>query len=100
MTAYKTARNTFSNSLPADYDRNDATKVAHAKEQFKPMLHNNNEYMTARDEFKQLYTQYKTIDRDPQYSVIKKLVEIYEFEHLMYLTTLDIIIGIVGEYLS
>ena len=40
-TAFTKVRNTFSNSLPSDYNRNDAIKLANAKEQLITMLDKN-----------------------------------------------------------
>lgn len=99
-TAFKTVRTTFSNNLPLDYNRNDATKLANAQIQLKSMLHDDVEYTTSKTEFQNLYTHYKTADKDPEYSVIKKTVELYELTDLMSIKTIDIITGILGEYLS
>lgn len=94
QTSFTKVRNTFANSLPSDYNLNDT------KEQFSTMLIENNEYVTSKNEFQQIYTLYKNIDLDPQWSIIKKLVELYEFEHLMNKKTIHIITGILEDYLQ
>ena len=97
-TAFITVRNTFSNSLPENYNRNDPTKLANAQVQFKTMLQYDNEYMTTKKEFQQLYTKYKNETKNLEYSVVKKIVQIYEFEQLMNKKTIDNIIGILEEF--
>ena len=101
LTAFTTVRHTFLNSgAHSGYNINDNAHLETARNRLRDMLHNDPFYMTAKTEFRELYTRCKNDVRDPQYSVVKKIVELYDEDTIMSQTTCQIIAGILRDYLS